>query len=501
MSDPGRDRHACDGPLGRDGHGAPGSGAHRDSAGAGHHAGPGGRVPGGDGHLARDEERLLACVHCGFCLSACPTYEVLGDENDSPRGRIQLMRALVEGRIGVEGAFGTHIGRCLGCRACEPVCPAGVEYGALLESTRSDAVERARGAASGAARAGGRLALWLLTGPARGAVFGLLRLLRAARLSRAAARLPGRPGLAAGLLEATRPAVAGLAGGAPAEPAGAAAGPDAETDPDAKSDPAAWTDTAAAPADDAADRPPTYALLEGCVMAGLFDHVHRATRRTAAAGGYREVEAPGQGCCGALHAHAGRLDAARRLARRNVAAFEASGAERIAVDSAGCGAAMREYRRWLADEPGWARRAGRLAERVRDVSELLADAPRPLEGRLEARIAYDAPCHLLHGQRVRKEPLAVLRAMRGAEVEPLASSDRCCGGAGVYNLLHPDISGRVLAGKLEEVRAGGYAWVATGNPGCIMQIGAGLRAAGAAARAVHPVELVDASTRGGATEQ
>ncbi len=481
-------------------------------------------------HLAADEDLLLACVHCGFCLSACPTYDVLGDENDSPRGRLYLMRALLEGRAEASGAFELHIGQCLGCRACEPVCPAGVEYGALLESARADGVERRRNPAARLAHLAGRLGLRLLTGPLRRPLFALLRLARRSGLSRLAGRLPGRAGLAARLLDATRPdpalharpgrpPAAGDAGASAGGPGGASSGasaggyrgPAAEAaDPDAGGD--------AAPAD-----APGFALLEGCVMDGLFAHVHGATRRVLAAAGFREVAAPAQGCCGALHAHAGFLEAARRLARRNVEAFEAAEADVIAVNSAGCGAAMREYRRWLAEEPEWAERAGRLADRVRDVSQLLAAAPTggrgtraggrlasgpagnrlasgPAGGRLASgpagRIAYDAPCHLLHGQGVRDEPLELLAAIPGGEAAPLPSSDRCCGGAGVYNLLHRRLSERVLAPKLEEVASGGYAWVATGNPGCIMQIGAGLRATGSGARAVHPVELLDASRAG-----
>lgn len=439
----------------------------------------------GDLRLSTDEEGLLACVHCGFCLSSCPTYRVLGDENDSPRGRIYLMRALVEGRVPAEGAFSDHIDRCLGCRACETACPAGVEYGALLELARED---RARaGEGNGLLT---RLLLWVLARPLPARLFlAAGRWLRDAGLARPLGRLPGRTGLAFRLLAATRP----QAGQGPA--GGEDAGGGARSDRGA----AGASQRAAPPEGDGGPSPdesPTYALLEGCVMSGLFAHVHRATRRSLAACGYREREAAGQGCCGALHAHAGMSEAARELARRNVRAFRESGADRVAVNSAGCGAALREYPRWLAGDPVWVARAREVAERVRDVTELLSDPPRePAAGRLAGRAAYDAPCHLLHGQGVEEEPLAVLARIEGLDAEPLPSSGRCCGGAGIYNLLHPRLSRDVLSPKIDEIREGGYAWVASGNPGCLMQVGAGLLQAGLSARAVHPVELVDRALR------
>jgi glycolate oxidase iron-sulfur subunit len=231
----------------------------------------------------------------------------------------------------------------------------------------------------------------------------------------------------------------------------------------------------------------------------LFAHVHASTRRTLAIAGYREVEAPGQTCCGALHAHAGLLVEAREQARRNIEVFEQADCEWIVTDSAGCGAGLKDYPAWFADEPEWQERAVFLARRVRDITEILAsvrlffelDVGREHSACLEGRVGYDAPCHLQHGQGIQKEPLDVLRAIPGLEVEALPSSDRCCGGAGMYNLAQPDLAARVRAPKLGEAQRGGFDWIATGNPGCIMYLGAGLLHSGDRTPVVHPVELVD----------
>jgi glycolate oxidase iron-sulfur subunit len=237
----------------------------------------------------------------------------------------------------------------------------------------------------------------------------------------------------------------------------------------------------------------TVATLRGCVMDGLFSQTNRATDRVLAVNGYAIVGAPGQQCCGALHAHAGDLDNARNLARRNIAAFERSGAEFIAVNAAGCGATMKEYGHLLKDDPAWHERAAALGSRVRDVSELLAAAGPRQGGPLPIRVTYDAPCHLLHAQRVAQAPLSVLAAIPGLELVPLHDSDQCCGSAGIYNLIEPETSDAVLAPKLANIKATGAPFVATGNPGCLMQIGAGMIRSGMSARSIHPIDLLDAS--------
>jgi glycolate oxidase iron-sulfur subunit len=397
------------------------------------------------------------CVHCGFCLQACPTYLALDDENDSPRGRIVLMKALADGTVPIDDADAlSHIDQCLGCRGCETACPSGVPYGQLLEVTR----ERLTAHRPLPMVARTLLAVFAQPTLLRLALTGS-RLLRATGLPALLARLPGSLGFAFAMLASTRrpPAARGSA-----------------------TAPAGTTERG------------TVATLDGCVMEGLFTEVNRATERVLRRNGYTHRAAPGQGCCGALHAHAGDAHTARALARVNIAAFERSGAALVAVNSAGCGAMCKEYPHLLHDDLAWRDRAAAFAARVRDVSELLAAAG-PLAGARigSERVTYDAPCHLQHGQRVTAPPLAVLAAIPALPLVPLADSDQCCGSAGIYNLVEPDISNRVLAAKIGRIRESGAAVVATGNPGCLMQIGAGLAQSGVAAVARHPVELLDAS--------
>ena len=408
--------------------------------------------------LAAAAAGIDTCVHCGFCLQACPTYVNLEDENDSPRGRIVLMRALLDGTLAPESeSVRTHIDRCLGCRACETVCPSGVPYGHLLEATRATLLAR-RPLAPVA-----RLVLGIFARPralalALAGARAMRRLGVASFLGR---HLPGALGFAFAMLDATVSGTRDLA----------------RRDYPARGDGARGR----------------VALLEGCVMRGLFGETNAATRRTLGANGYAAVEAPRQGCCGALHAHAGALDDARALARRNIAAFERSGADFVVVNAAGCGAMMKEYGHLLADDPEWSARAASVGSRVRDVSELLAAAGPAPGAPLPMRITYDAPCHLLHAQRVVSPPLAVLAAIPGLELVPLTDADQCCGSAGIYSLVEPATSALVLEPKVKHIAATGATLVATGNPGCLMQIGAGLARAGLASRAVHPVDLLDTS--------
>ena len=399
------------------------------------------------------------CVHCGFCLQACPTFLATGDEADGPRGRIALMRALEQGELAPdEPGLLYHLDRCLGCRGCEPVCPSGVGYGAGLEAARQRLSERR------APTLLARAALVAMTSPTvSSVVYAVARAVRRSGVPEALAGW-GRMRFAMGMLAATR--ADGRIGG--------------------------WTDgkSSIAPSADPPIRPSAVVLFRGCIMQGLFSHVHDATIRTLGVNGYENHEVPGQVCCGALHAHAGLHAAAQAFARANVAAFGAA-EEPIVVNSAGCGAQLKAYGTLLDGDP----RAMRFAARVRDVTEVLAERGPAPGAALPLRVAYDAPCHLLHAQRVAEPPLAVLRAVPGIEMRPTADSAQCCGSAGLYGLLQPELSRAVLAPKLARLMEAPPDVLATGNPGCVMQLGAGLRALHARTRVQHPVEVLDASYR------
>jgi glycolate oxidase iron-sulfur subunit len=440
--------------------------------------------------LEEQLDGILTCVHCGFCLPACPTYEVLGDENDSPRGRIYLMRAVAESRLEPgDESFALHMDQCLGCRACEPVCPSGVRYGVLLEHARE--VRRSAGGlldrlARIAVRTifSNRLLQFLFWSAAK--------LLRLSRMPALIARLgggdgaPSRPRFAMAMLAATAPRRwrkrlerdSGNARGKRA-PRGAGVGRgegSAETTSTQRE--SEWL---------------TVAHLEGCVMAGLFRHVNRATVRVVQAHG-GEVKRLSAGlCCGALHAHAGEMAAARERARRVIVAFRNSGAELLLTNSAGCGAALKEYGEWLKDDGVYAEPAAELAARAQDVSEWLIQRAEPAYLPLNARVGYDAPCHLLHAQGIRDAPLELLRRVPGLEVEMLPRSDRCCGAAGTYGLLQRRLSEDILKLKLAEAEEIGVSVVTTGNPGCMMHIGAGALTRGKALGVAHPIELLDAA--------
>ena len=410
-----------------------------------------------DGRPRPSFHALDPCVHCGFCLPACPTFLATGDEADSPRGRIVLMRALERGELSAnDPALREHLDGCLGCRGCEPVCPSGVQYGEGLETAR-ELIAREAGLGARA-----RITLWIfrhrwLWSP----LFRAARWFRGTGIPRALAG-SGRLGFGMGMLAATRLK----------ELRELKELKELETGKTFPQFPQS-----------------RILLFTGCVMDRLFGHVHAATRRTLDANGYRVVDSAGSHCCGALHLHAGDRAGAEVLARKNVAAF-ADTADFVVVNSAGCGALLKAYGDLLDTEA-----ARRFAAKVRDVSELLA-ATGPRQGApLEVTVAYDAPCHLQHAQGIHAEPLQLLRSIPGLTLQLLPGFDHCCGSAGIFSLLQPTMSREVLRAKIESIAAAtprpGY--IATGNPGCLMQIGAGLRAAGLETRVVHPVELLDRS--------
>jgi glycolate oxidase iron-sulfur subunit len=379
------------------------------------------------------------------------------------------MRALERGEMDAsDPGLLEHLDACLGCRGCEPVCPSGVGYGRGLEAARIQLFE-ARGLSPlaktvlGVFRHGG---IWR-------PLFALARALRGTGLPRLLAG-KGQVRFGLGMLASTAEAVT--------------AERTEKTEKTEKIERPEGLETPSTP-----PSPPftttTVALFRGCVMSALFDHVHQATRRTLEVNGYRVIEAPGQVCCGALHEHAGDVGGARALAATNIAAL-ADCADFIVVNSAGCGALLKDYGHLIGTEP-----AASLAARVRDVSELLAErGPRP-GAALDLEVVYDAPCHLQHAQRVHDAPLGMLSAIPGLRLRVLPGSDRCCGSAGIYSVLRPRMARAVLESKIESfaVAEPRPDLVVTGNPGCLMQIGAGLKAARLPIDVAHPVELLDLS--------
>jgi len=398
-----------------------------------------------------DTTGLERCIHCGLCLEACPTYKITQLETESPRGRLHLMGAIADGRIDARSSDATvlHLDRCLACRACEAVCPSGVPYGRLIEETRAGIAE-ARGIAPL-----GQLLLWAVSRPwVLRAMSALLLVVDRTGLRRVARRfLPPR----LRRLDALAP------------PVGRASYRSVRVESPRSS----------------------VALLLGCVMRASYGDVHTATARVLAHFGAEVIETPGQTCCGALHAHAGDKAEAVRLAKLNIAAFER--ADVILVNAAGCGAHLKSYAHLLEDRPNWAERAAALSSRVRDVSEYMASiVGDDTLGDLGMRVTYQDPCHLAHAQGIRAEPRALLSKVRGLELVEMAGADICCGSAGYYNLAQPEYADRLLEPKIDAILATRPDAVVTGNPGCMLQLAAGLRSRGRAdVPVLHLVEVLD----------
>jgi glycolate oxidase iron-sulfur subunit len=425
-----------------------------------------------------------------LCLEACPTYTLTGNENDSPRGRLYLMRAVEEGRLAVaSGAFERHINRCLGCRACEQACPAGVPYGELLEAARADISRQGvrRGWTDGLLRFVLRH-VWL-DSARLSFMFACARLLRDSRLPRLLLRLglarlvSPRAEFALALLDSSSPVrLTAQSSSAFVAETNVSRAP-GETHEQKRRAPGAGDSTARA------------LLFTGCVTEGLFARVNRATARVLEVNDCATSAPARQVCCGALHAHAGDLEGARHLARRNIEAFEDESHAFIITNAGGCGAMLVSYEHLLKDDAEYAARAREFSARVRDLSQQLSETGILQGARLDTMVTtYDASCHLLYGQRAVDAPLRMLEAIPGLNFAPLPQSERCCGGAGVYNLLEPEMSAGVLDEKLACLKETAAERLATANPGCHMQIGAGLRLKGMTTTTVcHPVELLDES--------
>jgi len=428
-------------------------------------------MSGNGAHAGLDPagDLLEQCIQCGLCLPSCPTYALTPFERANPRGRIGLMRAVRRGDMEAgDPAFGEAMYYCVGCRACETACPAGVQFGRLVEDARA-AAEAARSPGRPESFARSFLLDRVLPYPRR------LRL--AARLARLHQRTLGRTGWWRRKV-AGSPALAAFERLAPSLPMQSGARLPAVLEPSA----------------DAGAARGTVALHPGCVQDILLPEIHEDTARVLAHHAWRVVTPPDFRCCGALHAHHGRLGTARELARANVAAFERSGAERLVSDAAGCGAHMKEYGALLGQDEAWAPRAEAFAAAVVDVSEHLARTGlrRPRRP-FSLKVAYDDPCHLVHGQRVAEAPRMLLGAIPGLDVVPLAESAWCCGSAGIYNVTHPEAARALLDRKLGHVAETGAEIVVSGNVGCLLHIAAGLREAGSSVRALHPVSLLRAA--------
>lgn len=396
-----------------------------------------------------DEERALACIHCGLCLSSCPTYLETGNENDSPRGRIYLMRAIQDGRLALNDSSVGHIDLCLGCRACEAACPSGVQYGELLETTR-DHIEK-RHKRSAFQTVFRRFVIErIFPFPWR------LKIALIPALVVRGLRLQGLlPKFARDALELI-----------PAEWA--------------SGDSTVLRQTIAEP------RKGKVGFIDGCVMSVMFTKTNANSIRLLNAAGF-EVEVPkAQACCGALYAHSGQLDQARESARRNIDAFDAENVDAIVINAAGCGSTLKEYAHLLKNDPDYAKRARAFNDKVRDLTEFLAEHPAVNTSTLNSnrlsshKVTYHDACHLAHAQGITKQPRDLVKEIAGEQYVELSESDVCCGSAGTYNLTEPKMAERLQERKIQNILKTGAKTVVTSNPGCILQIQAGLGKAGRA---------------------
>ncbi len=467
-------------------------------------------TPASKGPLQRHThtyDLMRQCIHCGFCLPTCPTYAVLGVEMDSPRGRIYQMQAVAEGRMTVSADFVDHMYCCLGCRACETACPSGVQFGKLieaarehiqLEATREQAIswetlpttsEREQHVTSATVHPGTKLAeralrrfFFDLMLPSRlltSLVFAGLKIYQRSGLQDFARRsgllhfIDTLPTPFQGKLS-TPEALMPRAGGE------LLPGPLPEITP--------------------AIGPRRYRVgfVSGCIMDQMYRDINEATIRVLAANGCEVITPVGQQCCGALHVHAGEGERGRQLARHNIDVFERYACDAIIINSAGCGSNLKEYSHLLRDDPAYAERARAFSALVKDVSEFLAGIDAQVSmGELPYAVAYHDACHLAHGQKIKQQPRQLLRSIPGLKLVDLKEADWCCGSAGIYNITNQEMAGKLLERKMQNIIASGASIIATGNPGCMMQIALGARERSLDLHVLHPVQLLDEAYRAG----
>lgn len=411
---------------------------------------------------APEPELLKACVHCGMCLSSCPTYRITGQEMSSPRGRLWLMSAVSQGRLSIDDElFQEQMYQCLNCRACEAVCPSGVQYGVLVEAARYQIEQRLE--RSRKQRIARKVMLdWTFSDMRKmSAVARMTSLYQTTGLQSVARKSGVLRLLGIADMEKMAPA----ANGKPLKPG-------AEQ----------WTAT---------DPERAASLFNGCIMGTAFGDTNRAACRVIALNG-ADVDVPvRQGCCGALQVHSGMFEIAREMARANIEAFEADPDRAIVVTAAGCGSTLKEYGHLLKDDPVYAERASAFARRVKDFSEFVAAEPRETPGPVHRRVTYQDACHLAHAQRITQQPRQLLKSVPGLELVEMRESSLCCGSAGVYNILRPQMARQLGQRKVTHILETGATEVITANPGCAIQIATLLRESGSDLKVTHIADFLD----------
>jgi len=410
------------------------------------------------------------CVHCGFCLTACPTYLETGNELDSPRGRIYLMKSALHGEIPMGGSLVEHLDKCLGCLACEPACPSGVRYGSLIEAGRSQIERRFERSP------GDKLH--------RGMIFSLFPYPRRLKLMLPFLYLYQKLGISgllrsSGILGKVSPKLEQMEAMLPAvkSPTVSRALP-AVIPPKGK-------------------KRFRVAMLTGCVQSVFFGDTNGATARVLAENGCEVVVPESQGCCGALSVHSGRLNEGRDFARTTIKTFEDLDVDAVIVNSAGCGSTMKEYGEILKGDPEFSERAEELSHKTKDIMEFLSAIG--LRGELQElnlRVTYQDACHLGHAQRIKSQPRHVMEQIPGLELKEMPESDVCCGSAGIYNLVQPEMSRSLLERKMNNLKTQKVDYLVAGNPGCLLQIKKGIDKYGLGIKTAHPIELLDWSYRG-----